>query len=209
MKKITIMVLTALSLLGCSRDYDYINAGLDGNTQYTGAYTRAYLQQIADNLVIQNLQALEAMIALYEDEIWTVGASFVYENNLSVRGVTITKDAADSTWTLSRSGTYPINGIDFPTDYTINARMAKGMGTANHYDWNLTINGERTEDKGYACTFSCNDPMQYKSSYSPYGMWTSIFGKIIMYVTKNGAQIDKAVLEFKGDPNTPFYANLN
>ena len=208
MKKTILSILAIACLSACSRDYEYIDSGFDGNTIYTGAYTRAYLQQISDNLIIQNLQVLESMIALHGDDIWATGAEFVYDSGGDISGVTITKAAADSTWVLSRNGDYPINGLGYPTNYIINAKMSVNKGVVNHYNWTLTVAGSRSEDKGYACDFSSDGSLEYKSSFSSYSTWSSIFGKIVLYVTKDGKLIDKAMLEFTGDPFNPFYANL-
>ena len=208
MKKLFLITLALIGIMSCSRDYDYIDRGFDGNTSYTGAYTRAYIQQISDNLIIQNLQVLEKVIALNANNIWATGNEYTYYNELDIRGVVIRKTDADSTWTLTRSGDYPINGVQFPTDYAITAKMSVGYGGSNHYDWTLTLEGKRTEDNGFACSFSTDGPIKYGSSFSSYNKWNSIRGIILMFVTKNGEQVDKAILDFRGDPNNPFYANL-
>ena len=208
MKKIIILTIAIVGLLSCSRDYDYIDRGFDGNTSYTGAYTRAYIQQISDNLIIQNLQVLEKVIALNANNIWTPGNQYTYDNELDIRGVLIKKTDADSTWTLTRSGDYPINGIKYPTEYAITAKMAPGKVASNHYNWILTMEGTRTEDKGFGCSFSSDGAIKYNSSYYSYDKWNSIYGTILLFVTKDGKQIDKAMLDFRGDPTNPFYANL-
>ena len=209
MKKLLIYILTITCLLSCSRDYDYIDRGFDGTSSYTGAYTRAYLQQICDNLIIQNLQALETVLALYGDQLWTDGVEQKLDNELAISGVTVRKTSADSTWTLSRSGDYPINGINFPTSYTITAKMAPtNVVTPNHYNWNISLDGNRVEDEGYSCRFASEGTLDYKNASVSYKKWNSIIGKVLLFVDKDGVQIDKAMLQFKGDPFNPFYANL-
>ncbi|MBR5925582.1 MAG: hypothetical protein IKZ60_08965 [Bacteroidales bacterium] len=208
MKKLAILTLALIGMISCSRDYNYIDRGFDGNSSYTGAYVRAYIQQVSDNLIVQNLQVLEKVIALNANNIWAVGNEYTYNNELDIRGVVIRKTDADSTWTLSRSGDYPINDVKYPTDYVITAKMSVGKGGANHYDWTLTLEGTRTEDNGFGCSFSSDGAILYKSSYSSYNKWSYINGIIRMFVTKNGEEIDKAILDFRGDPNNPFYANL-
>ena len=208
MKKIFLFTIALIGMLSCSRDYDYIDRGFDGNTSYTGAYTRAYIQQISDNLIIQNLQALESVIALDVNNIWKVGNEYTYNKELDIQGVVIRKTEADSTWTLTRIGDYPINGIKYPTEYVITAKMSVGKSGPNHYDWTMTMEGQRTEDHGFACSFSSDGAIKYNSSPYSYNKWSSIYGTILLFVTKDGTQIDKAMLEFIGDPNNPFYANL-
>ena len=208
MKKIIILIIALVGVFSCSRDYDYIDRGFDGNTSYTGAYTRAYIQQISDNLIIHNLQVLEKIIALNPNDIWAAGNEYTYENELDIRGVIIRKTDADSTWTLTRSGKYPINGIEYPTEYVITARMTPGKGLSNHYNWALNVEGKRTEDYGFGCSFSSDGSIKYNSSNYSYNKWSSIYGTILLFVTKNGVQIDKAMLDFRGNPDNPFYANL-
>ena len=202
-------ILIALACLLCSCSREHISdPGLDGNSQYRGAYTRAYLQQIADNLVIHNLQAMEKGLALYSPDIWQKGAKFIVSNEeLDIKGAEIIKAEADSTWTIKYSGDFPINYTKFPTEYVMTIRMKSQPKSSSHFGWIVRLEGSRTEDKGFFCSFHTDGTMDYTPYNGTYTNWGQIHGTLLLSISRNGRQIDYAMPRFNGPSSNPYYTN--
>ena len=209
MKKIkNIFGLAACVLLmaACAQD---VPEDAFGNTTVPDNPLMSYMTTIADSFVCDNLRELES--ALSASESGGLGKYF-YENNgkaltedgavwtvkkeSNLRGLKIEK--VSGAWKLSYSGKYAFSGNpEYETSITIIAEQADPAATG-HQSWNLIIDGTRTEENGYSCTFSSVDmPVRYKMIGGDNLLWNA-FGYIMMTVYKNDTQVDKVVMELAG-----------
>lgn len=195
MKKILSLTIVAsiaaATLLSCSKE-DF--SGSDGDvTDSLGPY----MMTIANDLIVDNLKVLEYVIRQASPESSEVSLDPTYR----LPGVTVEKASGDSTWIVSNKNLdFSINGISYPTDYTIQARMLPGAGKAFH-DWSVSIKGSRQEKNGYSCDFGTNkDSLTYLIGWSEYS-WGSCQGKLNMIVYKDGKPIDSIVMTLLGGRN--------
>ena len=229
MKKIIIVLLGVLVLASCSKDSDW--SGSHSNGEYAGF---EYMLCFADNLIVDNLKQMET--ALYIDANSTGGTSSRFERSGSVwdagsvwtvtekggalKGLHISRAAADSTWTLSRNGKYSFfsysrwNDEDeyaFDTDYSFTVHMLQDTTAhpaADHYWWEVSVNKcERIEDQGYKAVISATSPILY--THGVFCSWEYCFGSLGMQVFKDGEIIDVARLQINGTRNdTSYIRNL-
>lgn len=182
-----------------------------GNTTTPSNPVQAYMTNIVDELTTDNLKELELALKaslegglgkyfyetnnkdLTEDgSIWTVKR----EGNMT--GLVIKKVSGIHAWELSYSGKYSFSGNDFETSSTITAEQVDPTATS-HQSWNVTIDGTRTEEEGYSCSFSSVDaPILFKTIPDTDSQVWNAFGYLLMTVFKDGSQIDKVVMELAG-----------
>lgn len=216
MKRLSLIVAVSAALCSCSMRTDAEFFGSNSSYYDKSSPGETYLITLADNLIVDNLRQLEKAL-IYNDyfeyeskqfetggkSIETVGAEWTCRDISSIKGVKISCTAA-GTWTLTRSDKYLLDGGDsFPTTYSIEA--IRGAGSSTHYDWTVTVTGNRIEEKGYACRFwtETGESLVFTRGESP--VWENCNGKILMEVTRNGEKIDKALLDFKGGKENYVY----
>ena len=133
--------------------------------------------------------------------VWTV-LSF---KNLS--GTVIKKGEEKDTWTLTREGDYPILSNEYPTEYTITLTKT-GNINESHFNWEVSVQGFRTERGGYECTFNSDGKILFTGVDNPKG-WDNCKGSLFMFVTKYGKVVDKCCLICDGGRSSyRFYNGL-
>ena len=154
-----------------------------------------------------------------------VGTEWTVNSKKSIKGVSIKCVAAD-TWELEWSGPYCLHAYSYRNDYyereqdrdndkytyetrcKVTAKMLKET-TTNHFDWQVVMDGERTEREGYACTFTSAPDMTFASSEGlrSRSSWDSCEGAATMIVTKNGEKVDMARMDYLGT-DTRYFGGL-
>ncbi len=192
MKRNITYLLILLTILSCSRESrDFSGSDkIDPELSY-------YMMDIADNLVVDNLKALERNLA--SGSAKTQAQTSVKEYSDALPGLRIDKAEGDSTWILTNEDLdYKLNDKSYPTSYTITARMLPKTAHTFH-DWEVSVDGSRTERKGYSCTFTTNDrPLTYSADYSGYS-WSTCHGTLLMFIYKDNVQVDALALSLRGD----------
>ena len=232
MKKIIIAALVIL-LCSCTQE-GLFDESYEGTPERT-TLAELYLVKFSTLLVPDYLIALEDALAYdaygyYSSSsnsrdyisggvsIRTIGTQWTINSKKVIKGVTI-KCIADDTWELDWTGPYSLtgNGYDYYADNDeyaykthckVTAKMLKKTAYT-HYDWLVTMNGERTERKGYACTFSSSPDMTFTTSEASksYSSWDSCEGAATMIVTKNGEKVDMARMDYLGT-DTRYFGGL-
>lgn len=209
MKRLLIAFAITASVCACSKQsYD---EEFTGSFSYNTTAGSHYLQTIATELLVDNMRALENALEFNSfgsvsnsrtssyhsngKDLWTPGAEWTVNAVTSIKGVKISKDAADSTWTLTRDADYGMAGNVYPTAYSITLRMHKGENY--HFDWEVTANGTRTESKGYGCRFWTDGAVNYLTAESGYN-WSKAFGTIWMEVNCGDEIVDRAFIRYNG-----------
>lgn len=224
MKKIVPFLLAALAAASCAKYDDYSGS----SWWYSSERVAYYVENYATVLIPDNLLQLESAMTFeaYVDDIasaqsyktggksiWTPGAVWtVGEGNLLV-GLSITKEEADSTWTLAwDGGDYAIYSATFPTTWKMTVRMLPGPdagdsvedGWRRHASWEVSdFSGSRTEDKGYSCAFRSDGTLTYsfaEDNLSLYGYssWDYCEGTLLFDIFRDGSAIDRCRIAFHG-----------
>lgn len=186
-------VILAASCSRAERDY----SGSDGEVTYSMG---PYMMCIADNLMVDNLKILEYRISGGKPDIQSRTSEVEHPDpSYRMPGVKINKAAEDSTWFISNKDLeyWFLGDSSYPTDYTITARMLPG--DYNHFhNWEVSIEGERREQKGYSCRFTTPEgPLTYTIGDSGYS-WGSCKGQLNMLVYKDGKAIDSIAMILRG-----------
>lgn len=232
MKKI---IIFAFCILLCSCEKESLFRGSYEGTRERTTVSEQYLVRFSTLLVPDFLIALEDALA-YDSygyytsssrsrdyisggvSIRTVGNQWTVNSKKAIKGVTVRCLAAD-TWELNWTGPYNLTGIvseyntddneyAYETTCKVTAKMLKETNT-NHYDWQVAMSGERTERKGYGCTFASSPDMTFTTadtSYS-YSSWDYCNGAATMTVTKNGEKVDMARMDYLG-VDTRYFGGL-
>ena len=77
-----------------------------------------------------------------------------------------------------------------------------------HYNWKVTLTGERVEREGYSCQVNTPVPLQYQvgvGSQQTAKGWNMMYGTLTMNVYKNGNLVDLCELVFNGVPYNAKY----
>ncbi|MBO4427621.1 MAG: hypothetical protein J5771_03960 [Bacteroidales bacterium] len=212
MKKILLFAFAAVAALSCS--VDSMNDVWNGSDRGGNRPGEAYMRQITEYLLVDNLQELEQ--AIYLDSlgrasdrhyaktgasIRTVGSKWVLrDSERSLAGLEISM-TADSTWQLKRNDKYRFpdeKSSNYRTDYTITAKQQPdNLGRSRgHCAWRLTVAATRYEDLGYKAEFSTQPDFLYKGG--KLGWWTYCKGLMRMDVTRNGTYVDRCTIEYDG-----------
>lgn len=206
MKKLIYLTLVLGALASCTKGYN--ESSFNGSGRVSGSQGRVYMLGIANDLVVDNLQVLEN--ALYADLLASGGAVSYETGGKSLRtpgaewkvkyldgykGLSL-KCLGEDSWTLRYEGDYLLGSNTYPTRYTLTARSAV-KEKENHYDWDVTLDGYRTEKGGYSCHFWTDSPLRYQSDGEIRG-WSNCFGVLMMTVYKDGQGIDGTMLELNG-----------
>lgn len=208
MKRLFFVFALAATLCACSKES---NDEFTGSFSYNTSAGSNYLQTIADELLVDNMRALENALEFNSfgsvsnsrtssyhsngKNLWEPGAEWTVNAVTSIKGVKISKDAADSTWTMTRDDDYSLSGHSYPTTYSITLRMHKGENY--HFDWEVSAQGTRTESKGYGCKFWTDGPINYLTAKSGYN-WSMAFGTIWMEVHCEEEIVDRAFIRYNG-----------
>ena len=136
----------ALAATVCACNKESYNDEFTGSFSYNTTAGSHYLQTIATELLVDNMRALENALEFNSfgsvsnsrtssyhsngKDLWTPGAEWTVNAVTSIKGVKISKDAADSTWTLTRDADYGMAGNTYPTAYSITLRMHKAARKA-------------------------------------------------------------------------------
>lgn len=212
MKRIILVFAIAASLSACNKEsFKSYDSEFTGSYSYNTSAGSHYLQSIASELFVDNMRALENALefnsfgsvsnsrtSAYHSngkDLWTPGAEWTVTAVTSIKGVKISKEAADSTWTMTRDGDYNIGGNIYPTTYSITLRMHKGDNY--HFDWEVTATGTRKESKGYGCKFWSEGSVNYQVGESGYN-WSTAFGTVWMEVSCYEEIVDKAFIRYNG-----------
>lgn len=214
MKKSIIIALAALALAGCTKSYNNASDIVGGASSKSSSAARSYLMSIADGLVTDALGELESAFwvenvgagasthfdigqgsILTENVTWTVKGS-----DRALYGMTL-KNIGSETWELSYQGPYSLRGESYPVSFILKAR--RGTVVKNyHYNWAVTLNGNRTERKGYGCSFKTSSTVLYQCINDNTTGWNYLEGNYSLTVIKNDRDIDLWVMEFNGSPSS-------
>ena len=218
------VLVTCVLLAGCDRDYYDPSYYKVENTYHHSTPGENYMSSLVRALVVDNLSAMESAQSFDhydlwkssfktdsyvhgDKSLWDAGAEWTVNYVEAVKGVKIKKEAADSTWSMTRSKLYKVNSFDYPTDYTLILHMLPG-GVYNHHNWEVTItNIERTERDGYSCHSWSDGPVSVLVADSDY--WGSFSGQIYLTVKKGSEVIDNAFLAFVGNSDTFYFRDLH
>lgn len=226
MKKIALIILGALLLGSCSRDFlgsDYDWSGTYSGSEYAGY---DYMMCVADNLIVDNLKQMETALAVekrntgistrfeMDGSLWTVGSEWTVSQKSSLlAGLKIKRAAADSTWTLTRNDKYSFNGNEFVTDYEMDVRMhpdTTSRASDGHFWWDVTLKKcSRNEDLGYRSEITTPSGSKLEYTYGSMNSWAYCFGILDMVVYKDDQPIDVARLQITGGRyNNTYLRNL-
>ena len=214
MRKIVIIAAALLCIAGCTKKYSpngYEIVG--GNEWYSNYPSRSYMMAIVDNMVTDVLDELETAFKVEEmgnstsirfdksggsilaqDVTWTVTAQ-----ERALKGMTI-KNISTDTWEMSFDGPYSLLGDVYPVNFIMKAKRGS-LITGNHYNWGITLSGNRTERGGYSCTSATNNTVLYMCTQNNTVGWNYLEGTYTLTVILNQEPIDLWAMEFKGAPS--------
>ena len=224
MKKYLLIAFACIAAFSCSKDY--INDVWNGSDSKGNRPGEAYIRQITEYLLVDNLKELEQ--AIYLDSlnqasdkhyaktgasIRTIGSKWVLkDNDRGLEGLELSM-TADSTWQLKRNADYTFKdsrneSFSYPTSYTITARQQHdSLGRSRgHCAWRLSITGTRNEGykgHGYQAAFQTQPDFLYKGG--KLGWWAHCKGVLQMDVTKNGNYVDRCTIEYNGGQHDYIY----
>ncbi|MBO4595202.1 MAG: hypothetical protein J5632_01130 [Bacteroidales bacterium] len=219
MKKFLLIALASIAASSCSRDD--MNDVWKGSDSKGGEPGEAYMRQISEYLIVDNLLELEQ--AIYLDSlgqasdnryaktgasIRTVGSKWVLRNDQrGLTGMEITM-TADSTWQMKRNNRYLFpddRTASYKTDYTITAKQQHDtLGRSRgHCAWNVTLTATRTEDQSYKAEFNTQPDLLFSGGRQ--GWWARCKGVLQMDVTKNGNYVDRCTIEYNGGQRDYIY----
>lgn len=211
-------LIAVISLGACSKGAPS-DGSVGGRSDYYNQSGREYMMGCADNLVTDALDQLEMALEVNargssvsshfnmggditaNGTVWTVTE---YENRLA--GMKIKKNS-DLSWTLTFDGNYSIQDEDYPTRFTLLAQQ-EAHNMDFHYNWKVTLTGERVEREGYSCQVNTPVPLQYQvgvGSQQTAKGWNMMYGTLTMNVYKNGNLVDLCELVFNGVPYNAKY----
>lgn len=219
MKKIAIIAAAlVVCLAGCTKSYSpngYEIVG--GGNYYANQPTKEYMMAIVDDMVTDVLDELETAFKVEElgnstsirfdisqgsilnqDVIWKVTAQ-----ERALKGMTI-KNIGSDTWEMAFEGPYTLLGDTYPVNFIMKAKRGS-LITGNHYNWGITLSGNRTEREGYSCTYATNNTVLYMCTQNNTVGWNHLEGSYTLTVILNRQPIDLWAMIFKGNlSNTEF-----
>lgn len=224
MKKISAIILIAV-LSACSNQF-FKEDGMYSGSYEPSAPGEEYMTKLSTDLIPDFLLVLESALT-YDTygyyatstgskdyisggkSLRTVGTCWTVNSKKKVKGTEIECLAADK-WSVSWKGKYGLNyyyGSEdeyaYETTVSITATMVQET-TTNHYDWTVVVNGDRTERKGYACTFATEPDMKYSNTKPDSYVWDMCNGSASMLVTKNGEKVDLVRMDYLGETTRYF-----
>jgi hypothetical protein len=214
MKKIAIIAMALLALAGCTKHYSPNGYEIVGGNEYYSNYpSRSYMMAIVDNMITDALEELETAFKIEglgnptslrfditAGSILTEGVSWkVIGLERALKGMTL-KNIGSDTWELSYEGPYSLLGDVYPVNFIMKAKRGS-LITGNHYNWGVTINGNRTERNGYSCIYSSNNTVLYQCTQDNTVGWNYLEGMYSLTVFLNQEAIDLWAIEFHGVPS--------
>jgi len=213
MKKYIVILAAALAVFSsCSkRESD----GAIGDKSKDNVYARAYMMCIVDNLATDILNLFEDALEVNADyhhrttqfdfsgwdfctpgTIWTVKP---YPNPL--QGLMM-ECIGENRWSAIYNGDYVFGDSScFPTNISMTLERGAESGQKGHFNWNITLEGNRTEDNGYSCLFRTDAVVSYGVSdriSSSNGGWDVLTGIYYLEVMKDGKVADYWKFEMNG-----------
>ena len=212
MKKIAIIAAALVCLAGCTKSYSpngYEIVG--GGGYYANQPTKDYMMAIVDDMVTDVLDELETAFKVVElgnstsihfdisqgsilnqDVIWKVTAQ-----ERALKGMTI-KNIGSDTWEMAFEGPYTLLGDTYPVKFIMKAKRGS-LISGNHYNWGVTLSGNRTEREGYSCTYATVNTVLYMCTQDNTVGWNYLEGTYSLTVILNQQPIDLWAMEFKGN----------
>lgn len=211
MKKIVIIAAALACLAGCSKHYSpngYEIVG--GNEYYAYSPTKEYMMAIVDNMVTDALEELETAFKVEglgnsTSIRFDISAGSILDQNVvwkvtgqerALLGMTI-KNIGSDTWEMAYDGPYSLLGETYPVNFIMKAKRGS-LITGNHYNWGVTLSGNRTEREGYSCTYATNNTVLYMCTQDNTVGWNHLEGSYSLTVILNGQPIDLWAMIFKG-----------
>lgn len=209
MKKITMIAAAILCLAGCSKEYRP-NGIVGGNEYYAYSPTKDYMMAIVDNMVTDALEELETAFKVeglgYSSSVrFDKSAGSILDQGITWKvigqerallGMTIRNIGSD-TWEMAYDGPYSLRGDFYPVNFIMKAKRGS-LITGNHYNWGVTLSGNRTEREGYSCTYATNNTVLYMCTQDNTVGWNYLEGSYSLTVMLNGQPIDLWAMIFKG-----------
>lgn len=208
MKKSILLALIALTAFSACSKQRTDSVG-DNTRRWTEA--QSYMMYIVDDLATDVLNAAEKALLVDSQEI-PYSTQFKIEGAFDQTGSIWTVTAADSPlpgmtltcmepgkWRAAFKGNYAFGQDVYPTEFTMT--LIKGnLHFDYHYDWDITLIGNRTERKGYSCTFGTEPNVVYGFSEAATGFhgWNRLNGKYSLVVYQEEQAIDIWLLTLKG-----------
>ena len=206
--------MAVLALASCTKKYNSPNEDIVGSSSYSQNYpARQYLMAIADNLVTDALEEIESAFwieglgagssvhfdvkegsILTENVTWTVTG-----RDRDLKGMTL-KNIGSDTWELTYTGPYALRGESYPVSFILKAKRGT-LVKNNHYNWAVTLNGNRTEREGYACSFKTSATVLYTCDNENISGWDKLEGSYLLTVLKDNQSIDLWIMDFSGSPS--------
>ncbi len=224
MKKISAIILIAV-LSACSNQF-FSEDGMYSGSYEPAAPGESYMKTLSTDLIPDFLLVLESALT-YDTygyyatstgskdyvsggkSLRTVGTRWTVNSKKKVKGTEIECLAADK-WSVTWKGKYGLNyyyGSEdeyaYETTVSMTATMVKET-TSNHFDWTVVVNGDRTERKGYACTFSTAPDMTYSNTKPDSYVWDMCNGSASMLVTKDREKVDLVRMDYLGETTRYF-----
>ena len=220
MKKIIIIAAAlALTLTGCQKKYSPEGYEIVGGGDYYSNYpSRNYIMAIADDMVTDALEELETAFKIEEmgnssslrfdisaGSILTEGVSWtVIGRERALKGMTL-KNIGSDTWELDYGGPYSLLGDVYPVNFIMKAKRGS-LINGSHYNWGITINGNRIERGGYSCTYSSTNTVLYQCTQDNTVGWNDVEGTFTLTVLKDNQPIDIWAIEFDGVPSQAVFS---
>lgn len=212
MKKLAIIAAAILCLAGCSKEYrpnGYEIVG--GNQYYSYQPTREYMMAIVDNMVTDVLEEVETAFKVEEmgnstsirfdisaGSILNQGTVWkVVGQERALKGMTI-KNIGSDTWEMAFEGPYSLLGDVYPVNFIMKAKRGS-LISGCHYNWGVTLSGNRTEREGYSCTYATSNTVLYMCTQNNTVGWNYLEGTYTLTVILNEQPIDLWAMVFKGD----------
>ena len=210
MKRVSIILAMLAGIIAFAACEMEVPEDAFGSTTTPNNPVQAYMMNIADDLVCDNLRELESALKASAESglgkyFYTTndrpldqdGAEWTVNREGNLTGLTIKKVAGSNAWDLEFNGKYPFSGNKYEIVINLTAEQDDASATG-HQNWKVVFDGTRTEENGYKCTFSSVDaPVKYKTIGEDNNLWNA-FGYLLMTVFKGGTQVDKVVMELAG-----------
>ena len=114
------------------------------------------------------------------------------------------KNIGSDTWEMAFEGPYTLLGDTYPVNFIMKAKRGS-LISGNHYNWGVTLSGNRTEREGYSCTYATNNTVLYMCTQGNTVGWNYLEGAYSLTVILNRQPIDLWAMIFKGNlSNTEF-----
>lgn len=213
MKKIILIAAALLSLAACTKKISPSgDAIVGGNEYYSSSNARNYMMSIADDLVTGALDELESAFTIDQmganasihfdiskGSILTEGVSWtVTGRDRALKGMSLENTGSD-TWELTYNGYFSLQRESYPVYFILKAKRGN-LVKGSHYNWAVTLNGNRTERSGYACSFKTSATVLYQCKGNNTVGWNYMEGSYLLTVYKDEAPVDLWLMEFNGNP---------